>query len=298
MADHSTTVLKELEAALAAFSPQIEKTSLGEVLSVGDGIAHVAGLGEVGALERVTFAGGGEGVALNLSEDQVGVVLLNTEPVKTGEEVRTTGELLRVPVGPALLGRVVNPLGEPLDGKGPITTKTTGLLETIAPGVISRQSVTVPLQTGIKAIDAMIPIGRGQRELIIGDRGTGKTAIAVDTILNQAKLNTAYGLQTTADGKKDNNPSRSPSAVSGQLVYSIYVAIGQKEGKVARLVKTLEDHGALDQTIIVVAGAAAPAALQYLAPYAGCAMGEYFRDKGEDALIVYDDLTKHAWAYR
>lgn len=277
-------LIDELAQALQSFHPTATKSSVGEVMSVGDGIAQVAGLGAVGAMEMVTFASGATGLALNLEEDRTGVVILGSDQkIRPGEEVRTTGQLLAVPVGPELLGRVVNPLGEPLDGKGPIKTKETGLVEKIAPGVITRESVSVPLQTGIKAIDAMIPIGRGQRELIIGDRGTGKTSIAIDTIINQAKLNRE--IQT------------SESTVQ-KPVYSIYVAIGQKEGKVARLVATLEEQGALESTIIVVAGASAPAALQYLAPYAGCAMGEYFRDRGQDALIVYDDLTKHAWAYR
>lgn len=295
---HDPQLITELAAALDSWSPELSMTSIGEVLSVGDGIAQVSGLGTVGALEIVEFASGVRGLALNLEEDRVGVVLLGADrDVQTGEEVRATGELLSVPIGPELLGRVVNALGEPLDGKGPLCTKQTGLVERIAPGVITRQSVTVPLQTGIKAIDAMIPIGRGQRELIIGDRGTGKTAIAVDTILNQAKINKAYSSLSTANGQKDDT-SGSPQAESRKPVYSIYVAIGQKEGKIARLVATLEEHDALKNTIVVVAGAADPAALQYLAPYAGCAMGEYFRDKGDDALIVYDDLTKHAWAYR
>ncbi len=292
----ATRLARELETALAEFTPRGTKTSVGEVVGVGDGIVQAIGLGGVGAMEIVEFAAGIRGLALNLEEDRTGIVILGSDrDIRTGDEVRATGKLLQVPVGPELLGRVVNPLGEPLDGKGPIKTKEFGLIEQIAPGVITRESVSVPLQTGIKAIDAMIPIGRGQRELIIGDRGTGKTAIAIDTIINQARLNTAYGLPTTADGKKEN---RSPSAVSGKPISSIYVAIGQKEGKVARLVATLEERGALGSTIVVVAGAADPAALQFLAPYAGTAIGEYFRNRNQDALIIFDDLTKHAWAYR
>lgn len=272
-------LIDELESALKNYTPDTQVANVGQVISVGDGIAQVAGLTGVGSLEVVEFASGARGLALNLEEDRSGVVVLGSDrEIIEGEEVRTTGELLQVPVGKELLGRVVNPLGEPLDGKGPIHAKQTALVERIAPGVIARQSVTVPLQTGIKAIDAMIPIGRGQRELIIGDRGTGKTSIVIDTIIHQANLNR---------GPQKDNP-----------VYAIYVAIGQKEGKIARLVKTLEEHDALEHTIIVVAGAADPAALQYLAPYAGCAMGEYFRDNEQDAVIVYDDLTKHAWAYR
>lgn len=293
-------IIKQLEEELRAFSPAIEQTTVGEVVSVGDGIAQVIGLGEIASLGMVEFRSGVTGFALNLEEDRVGIVILGDDrTIRSGDEVRATGELLQVPTGPELLGRIVDPLGVPLDGKGPIKTKQTEPIEKIAPGVIRRQSVSEPLQTGIKSIDTMIPIGRGQRELIIGDRGTGKTAIAVDTILNQARLNAAFGSQTAADSKKRHtSESRRPSAVSGQPVYSIYVAIGQREGKISRLVKTLEDHNALDSTIIVVAGASDPAALTYLAPYAGCAMGEYFRDRGQDALIVYDDLTKHAWAYR
>ena len=291
-------IIKELEEALANFTPSASLMSVGKVLSVGDGIAQVIGLSSVGALELVEFASGVQGLALNLEEDRTGVVILGSDAgIRSGEEVQGTGRLLEVPVGPELLGRVVSPLGKPLDGKGPVKTKTTGRIEQIAPGVITRQSVTVPLQTGIKAIDAMIPIGRGQRELIIGDRGTGKTAIAIDTIINQARLNTENRIQNTENRKKDTDKSQSQSAVA-RPVYAIYVAIGQKEGKVARLVASLEEHGALDNTIVVVAGAADPAALAYLAPYAGCAMGEYVRDAGQDALIVYDDLTKRAWAYR
>lgn len=277
-------LIEQLEAGLMAFEPTIDRTTAGEVVSVGDGIAQVTGLGTIEALGIVEFSTGVKGFALNLEEDRVGVVILGSDQgIISGTGVRATGELLKVPVGPELLGRVVNPLGEPLDGKGPIKTTQTSPIEKIAPGVITRQSVSLPLQTGITSIDAMIPIGRGQRELIIGDRGTGKTAIAVDTILNQARIN------QTINKKKP---------AGRQPVYSIYVAIGQREGKVARLIKTLEEHQALETTIVVVAGASDPAALTYLAPYAGTAMGEYFRDTGQDALIIFDDLTKHAWAYR
>jgi F-type H+-transporting ATPase subunit alpha len=244
--------------------------SRGTVLTVGDGIAIISGLTGAQALEKLEFPGGVSGMALNLEENLVGAVLLSDAPeLKEGDEVRTTGEVMSVPVGEALVGRVVNALGEPIDGKGPIKSKESSPVDKVAPGVITRKSVDTPLQTGIKAIDAMIPIGRGQRELIIGDRQSGKTSIIVDTIINQ-----------------DSD------------VVSIYVAIGQKESKVARLVATLEEHGALERSIVVVAGATAPAAQQYLAPYAGCAMGEYFRDNGRDALIAYDDLSKHAAAYR
>jgi F-type H+-transporting ATPase subunit alpha len=243
--------------------------STGRILTVGDGIAIVSGLTDVQASERLAFPGGLSGLALNLEEDSVGVVLLGDDSqLKEGDEVQTTGEVMSVPVGDALIGRVVNALGQPIDGKGPIKGSKREPVEKIAPGVISRKSVDTPLQTGIKAIDAMIPIGRGQRELVIGDRQSGKTAVVVDTILNQSD------------------------------VISIYVAIGQKESKIAKLVATLEEKGALQRSIIVVASATDPAAQQYLAPYAGATMGEYFRDNGRDALIAYDDLTKHAAAYR
>jgi len=247
--------------------------TVGTVLEVGDGIARVAGLSTVASMEMVQFlsdAGTIDGIALNLESDNVGVVILGeASSVREGDEVRATGRLLEVPVGPELVGRVVNPLGIAIDGGEPIKTKETGLVEKIAPGVITRQGVDTPLQTGVKAIDALIPIGRGQRELIIGDRGTGKTAIAIDTILNQ-----------------------------GDDMISIYVAIGQKESKVARLVSVLKEHDALKRSIVVVAGASDPAPLAFIAPFAATAMGEYFRDKGQDALIIYDDLSKHAWSYR
>ncbi len=243
--------------------------NVGTVVEVGDGIAKVEGLSQVQMSELVEFSGGIQGLALNLEEHSVGVIVLGDfTQIKEGDEVKTTGKLLQVPVGDELAGRVVDAMGNPLDGKGPIKTKKSYPVEKVAPGVITRKHVSVPLQTGIKAIDAMIPIGRGQRELIIGDRNTGKTTIAIDTIINQ----------------KD--------------VICIYVAIGQKASKIAQLVNKLEENGAMEHTIIVSASAADPATMQYLAPYSGCAMGEYFMDEGKDALIIYDDLSKHAWAYR
>ena len=248
-----------------------ELTSRGRILTVGDGIAIVSGLTGVKAMEKLDFGNGISGMALNLEESTVGAVILDEGTgLSEGGEVRTTGEVMSVPVGLELVGRVVNALGEPLDGKGPIKARATSPIDKVAPGVITRKSVDTPLQTGIKAIDAMIPIGRGQRELVIGDRQSGKTSIILDTIINQRD--------------------------SG--VISIYVAIGQKESKVARLVASLEEHGAMERSIVVVASATDPAAQQYLAPFAGCAMGEYFRDNGQDALIAYDDLSKHATAYR
>jgi F-type H+-transporting ATPase subunit alpha len=246
------------------------------VLQVGDGIARVYGLQDVMVSELVEFPDGTMGMALNLEEDNVGVIILGSdEDIKEGDIVKRTGRILSVPVGKALLGRVVNPLGQPLDEKGAIVSEEYRLLEIKAPGVVHRQPVKEPLQTGIKAIDSMIPIGRGQRELIIGDRQTGKTAIAIDTIINQ----------------KYTHHTDSP-------VYCIYVAIGQKLSNIARVVKTLEDYGAMEYTTVVVASASDPAPMQYIAPYAGCTMGEYFRDNGMHALVVYDDLSKHAQAYR
>jgi len=264
-------IVDELTKKINDFSNETKMEKVGTIIEIGDGIARIFGLTDVASLEMLEFPGGVMGLALNLEEDNVGAIILgNYEHIKEGDIVKSTGQLLSVPVGSELIGRVVNPLGEPLDGKGKIETTKKGLVEKIAPGVITRKSVDTPVQTGIKAIDAIIPIGRGQRELIIGDRGTGKTAIALDTIINQ----------------KDKD------------LVCIYVAIGQKESKVARLVATLEKYGALKHTIVVLAGASDPASLTYLAPYAGCAMGEYFRDNGKDALIIYDDLSKHAWAYR
>ena len=253
------------------FDMPVLSADVGIVTQVGDGIAQVYGLQKAQALELLEFKNGVRGMAFNLEEDSVGVIILGPyEEIKEGDEVRTTGKIMQVPVGEALVGRVVNALGEPIDDKGPIQTKEFAPVEKVAPGVVTRQPVDTPLETGIKAIDAMIPIGRGQRELIIGDRQTGKTAIALDTIINQ----------------------------KGKDVICIYVAIGQRAATVAQIAATLEKYGAMEYTIVVSATASEPAPLAYLAPYTGCSMGEYFRDKGKDALLVYDDLSKHAWAYR
>jgi len=268
----SSVIRKQLEG----FETETEIYDVGTVLQVGDGIARVYGLSKVMASELVEFPNDVMGMVLNLEEDSVGCVLFgNDKLVKEGDIVKRTNRIVEVPVGKELLGRVVNPLGVPIDGRGSVDAKETRPVEKKAPGVIYRQPVKEPLQTGLKAIDSMIPIGRGQRELIIGDRQTGKTAIVVDTIINQ----------------KDTHKTDSP-------VYCIYVAVGQKSSTVAQVVKTLEEHGAMEYTIVVSATASEPAPLQYLAPYAGCAMGEYFRDNGMHALVIYDDLTKHAWAYR
>ena len=241
------------------------------MVSVTDGICRVHGLHDVMQGEMLEFPGNTYGLALNLERDSVGAVILgNYEHISEGDTVKTTGRILSVPVGPALIGRVVNALGQPIDGKGPIATDEFDVVEKVAPGVIDRQSVSQPVQTGLKSVDAMIPIGRGQRELIIGDRQTGKTAIAIDTIINQ----------------------------KGKDLICVYVAIGQKASTIANVVRQLEEHGAMEYTIIVAATASESAALQYIAPYAGATMGEYFRDRGQDSLIVYDDLTKQAWAYR
>ncbi len=265
-----------IKQQLEGFEKETDIYDVGTVLQVGDGIARVYGLGKVMAGELVQFPNDVVGMVLNLEEDSVGVVLFGEDRlIKEGDTVKRTGKIVQVPVGKELLGRVVDPLGNPIDGRGPINAKEFLPVERKAPGVIYRQPVKEPLQTGLKAIDAMIPIGRGQRELIIGDRQTGKTAIAVDAIINQ----------------KATHQTDSP-------VYCIYVAIGQKQSTVAQVVKTLEEHGAMEYTIVVSATASEPAPLQYLAPYAGCAMGEYFRDNGMHALVIYDDLTKHAWAYR
>ena len=243
----------------------------GTVVSVTDGICRVHGLTDVMQGEMLEFPGNTFGMALNLERDSVGVVVLGEyEHITEGDTVKATGRILEVPVGPELIGRVVNALGQPIDGKGPINAKLTDKIEKVAPGVIARQSVSQPVQTGLKSVDAMVPIGRGQRELIIGDRQTGKTAVAVDAIINQ----------------------------KGQGMYCVYVAIGQKASTVANVVRKLEEHGAMEFTIVVAATASESAAMQYLAAYSGCTMGEYFRDRGMDALIVYDDLTKQAWAYR
>ncbi len=243
----------------------------GTVVSVTDGICRVHGLADVMQGEMLEFPGNTFGLALNLERDSVGAVVMGEyEHISEGDTVKCTGRILEVPIGPELLGRVVNALGEPIDGKGPINAKLTDKIEKVAPGVIWRKSVSQPVQSGLKAIDAMVPVGRGQRELIIGDRQTGKTAVAVDTIINQ----------------------------KGQNMFCIYVAIGQKASTVANVVRKLEEHGAMAYTIVVAATASESAAMQFLAPYAGCTMGEYFRDRGMDALVVYDDLTKQAWAYR
>jgi F-type H+-transporting ATPase subunit alpha len=260
-----------IKAQLQGLKPELEFSEVGTVVEVGDGVARLYGLEKAMAGELLEFPGGTLGLVLNLEEDSVSAVLLGDYThIKEGDLAKRTRRIAQVPVGPGLLGRVVDPLGQPLDGKGPIHTEEHNPVERLAPGVVDRRPVKEPLQTGIKAIDSMIPIGRGQRELIIGDRQTGKTALAIDTILNQ----------------------------KGSGVFCIYVAIGQKNSTVARIVKTLDDYGAMDYTTVVVAGASDPASLQYLAPYAGCAMGEYFRDRGMHALCIYDDLSKHAASYR
>jgi F-type H+-transporting ATPase subunit alpha len=260
-----------IKRQLAEFEKEIEVKEVGTVLMVGDGIAKVYGLENAMASELLEFPGGVYGIALNLEEDNVGVVLLGEDRnIKEGDIVKRTGRIVEVPVGDAIVGRVVNAIGQSIDGKGPINAKEHRKIEVIAPGIVDRQSVREPLQTGIKAIDTMIPIGRGQRELIIGDRQTGKTAIAIDTILNQ----------------------------KGENVVCIYVAIGQKRSTVANVVKSLEDYGAMEYTIVVSATASEAASLQFIAPYTGCTMGEYFRDNGKHALIIYDDLSKQAVAYR
>jgi F-type H+-transporting ATPase subunit alpha len=263
----TSVIARELEG----FRADLEQVGVGTVLEVGDGIARIYGLQDCMASELVEFENGVMGMALNLEEDNVGCVILGSDlEIKEGDTVKRTGRIVDVPVGEAIVGRVVNALGQPIDGKGPIVTTDRRLLETRAPGVIDRQPVNQPLQTGIKAVDSMIPIGRGQRELIIGDKQTGKTAIAIDTILNQ----------------------------KGQDVYCIYVAIGQKLSTIANVVNTLNQHGAMEYTTVVSATASEPAPLQFIAPYAGCTMGEYFRDNGKHALLIYDDLSKHAQSYR
>ncbi|MCD8571153.1 MAG: F0F1 ATP synthase subunit alpha [Alphaproteobacteria bacterium] len=268
-----------LKKQITDFEAQADVAEIGEVLSIGDGVARVYGLDNVQAGEMVEFPSGIKGMALNLEADNVGVVIFGSDrDIKEGDIVKRTGKIVEVPVGKELLGRVVDPLGNPIDGKGPLKAKQTRLIEVKAPGVIPRQSVHEPMQTGLKAIDALVPIGRGQRELIIGDRQTGKTAVAVDAIINQKYLNRA------SDEKKH--------------LYCIYVSIGQKRSTVAQLVKELEDQGAMEYSIVVAATASDPAPLQYLAPYAGAAMGEYFRDNGLHALAIYDDLSKQAVAYR
>jgi F-type H+-transporting ATPase subunit alpha len=277
-----STILQELESQIAGLKTSTTKSNTGIVREAGDGVAKIEGLSDVMLNELIEFPNGLFGLALNLEETEVGCVLLGdfTE-VTEGTEVKTTGRLLEVPVGKGLLGRVVNVLGQPVDGKGPIKSDVTYPVEKLAPGIIKRKSVNQPVQTGIMAIDAMVPIGRGQRELIIGDRATGKTTIAMDTIINNANINRAN------TGKEGFRP-----------IYSIYVAVGQKNSNVARSVATLEAHGALEYTIVVTAPASESAPNQYLAPFAGASMGEWFMDNGMDALIVFDDLSKHAVAYR
>jgi F-type H+/Na+-transporting ATPase subunit alpha len=278
-----STILEELETTIAGLKADTTRSNVGTVREVGDGVAKLEGLSDVMLNEMLEFPGGLYGLALNLEEDEVGAILLGDYlQIAEGTEVRTTGRLLSVPVGKGLLGRVVNALGQPIDGKGPIKSDVSYPVEKIAPGIIKRRSVTVPVQTGILAIDAMIPIGRGQRELIIGDRATGKTTVAVDTIISQAKLNRA-----AEEGKTTHKP-----------LYCIYVVIGQKNMSVARTVDVLDKAGAMPYTIVVSAPASEGATSQYIAPYAGTAMGEWFMDNGMDALIVFDDLSKHAAAYR
>jgi F-type H+-transporting ATPase subunit alpha len=268
---NATEISDLIKRRIEQFEVVSEARTEGTVVSLTDGIARIHGLADVMQGEMLEFPGNIFGMALNLERDSVGAVILGEyETISEGDSVKCTGRILEVPVGEALLGRVVDSLGNPIDGKGPIGASQTSPIEKIAPGVIARQSVSQPVQTGLKSIDAMVPIGRGQRELIIGDRQTGKTAVAVDTIINQ----------------------------KGTGIKCIYVAIGQKNSSIANVVRKLEEHGAMEHTIVVAAAAAESAALQYIAPYAGCAMGEYFRDRGEDALIIYDDLTKQAWAYR
>lgn len=267
----SPDLAQALLAQIESFDQTARERQIGRVTEVGDGIARIVGLRQVRSMELLRFKGGAVGVALNLERDVVGAMLLaGLESVVAGEEVEAAGELLGLPVGDVMIGRVVDPLGRALDGKGAIKSKTHYPVEKVAAGVMAREPVTVPLMTGIKAVDSMIPIGRGQRELIIGDRQVGKTAIAIDAIVNQ----------------------------KGQGVKCVYVAIGQKASKVAKLVAKLEETGAMEYTTVVVANASDPASLQFIAPYSGCAIGEYFMDQGGDALVVYDDLSKHAWSYR
>jgi F-type H+-transporting ATPase subunit alpha len=264
-------ITEVLRRQIEAFEAPVEAIDVGTVVEVGDGIARISGLSGAMASELVEFENGVLGIVLNLEVGNVGVIIMGEyTDIEEGQTVRSTGRIVSVPVGEALIGRVINAVGEPVDGKGPIEIVKYRFIERIAPGVVTREPVNTPVQTGIKAIDSMIPIGRGQRELIIGDRQTGKTALAIDTIINQ----------------------------KGKDLICIYVAIGQKQANVARVVATLEEYGAMDHTIVIVASASDPATLQYIAPYAGCVIGEEFMEQGKDVLIVYDDLTKHAWAYR
>ena len=260
-----------IKAKIQTLDTRSEARTQGTVVSITDGICRVHGLSDVMQGEMLEFPGGTYGLALNLERDSVGAVVMGDyQHISEGDTVQCTGRILAVPVGPELLGRVVNSLGQPIDGKGPINAKQTDVIEKVAPGVVWRRSVSQPVQTGLKAIDSMVPVGRGQRELIIGDRQTGKTAVAIDTIINQ----------------------------KGKDLFCVYVAIGQKASTIANVVRKLEEHGAMAYTIVVAASASESAAMQYIAPYSGCTMGEYFRDRGQDALIIYDDLTKQAWAYR
>ena len=269
-----------LKKQIADFGSEAEVAEVGQVLSVGDGIARVYGLDQVQAGEMVEFPGGIKGMALNLETDNVGIVIFGDDrDIKEGDTVKRTGDIVDVPVGKELLGRVVDGLGNPIDGKGELKTTERRLVEVKAPGIIPRKSVHEPVQTGLKAIDSLIPVGRGQRELIIGDRQTGKTAVIIDTILNQKTVN---------ENAKDES----------EKLYCVYVAIGQKRSTVAQLVKTLEDYDAMKYSIVVAATASEPAPMQFLAPYTGCTMGEYFRDNGMHAVIFYDDLSKQAVAYR
>ena len=270
-----------LKDQIENFGTEAEVAEVGQVLSVGDGIARVYGLDDVQAGEMLEFPNGVQGMALNLETDNVGIVIFGDDrEIKEGDTVKRTGSIVDVPVGNELLGRVVDPLGNPIDGKGPIEAKQRGRVEVKAPGIMPRKGVHEPMQTGLKAIDSLIPVGRGQRELIIGDRQTGKTAIAIDAFINQKSVNDAAG---DDDSKK---------------LFCIYVAVGQKRSTVAQIVKTLEDYGAMEYSIVIASTASEPAPMQFLAPYAGCTMGEYFRDNGMHALIVYDDLSKQAVAYR
>ncbi len=277
MSHDAKHLFQAIEQRVAAFAPKATKEEIGHVVEVGDGVVRLTGLPSVGSMEMIEFFNAktnesvGQGVVLNLEEDTIGATVLGEDRlIHEGDTVRALGRVLSMPVSDHVVGRVVNPLGVPIDGKGAIAADRFDPIEKIAPGVIGRQSVNAPIQTGIKAIDSMIPIGRGQRELIIGDRQTGKTAVAIDTIINQ----------------------------KGTGVICIYVAIGQKESKVAKIVADLEKHGAMEHTIVVLAGASDPASLWFIAPYTGATIGEYFMNKGQDALVVYDDLSKHAWAYR
>lgn len=272
-------ISKVIKDQIASFGTDAQVSEVGQVLSVGDGIARVHGLDNVQMSEMVEFPGGIKGMALNLETDNVGVVIFGSDAsIKEGDTVRRTGTIVDVPIGKALLGRVVDGLGNPIDGKGPINTTQRSRVEVKAPGIIPRKSVNEPMQTGLKALDALVPVGRGQRELIIGDRQTGKTAVALDTFINQKKVNAGTD--------------------ESQKLYCIYVAVGQKRSTVAQFVRALEEQGALEYSIVVAATASDPAPLQFLAPYTGCAMGEYFRDNGMHAVIVYDDLSKQAVAYR